>query len=87
MVVSTMPIWVRLPNLPLPFWHHKVLEDIGSTLGKFKKIDLEKPQKGLFTFSRICMEIDLRKFLPYHIILKHKKIPWFQVLDYKKMTF
>ncbi len=30
MVVTKMPVWVRLPNLPLPFWHHEVLEDIGN---------------------------------------------------------
>lgn len=26
MVVSEIPVWVRLHNLPLHFWHHKVLK-------------------------------------------------------------
>lgn len=42
MVVSTMPVWVRLPNLPLPFCHIKVLEDIRDTLGKFERMDLDR---------------------------------------------
>lgn len=37
MVVSTMRVWVRLLNIPLPFWHHKFLEEIWNNLGKFKK--------------------------------------------------
>lgn len=60
MVVSKMPLWIRLHNLPLPFWHHQVLEGIENTLGKFVKIDLDKPSKGNFTFVRIC-EVDHSK--------------------------
>jgi len=74
MVFSTMPVWMRLPNLPLPFKHPKVIEYIGNTLGKFKKIDNERTTKGIFTFVRICVEIDLSKGLPDHILLKHKDI-------------
>ena len=25
MVVTTLLVWIRLPNLPLPFWHNQVL--------------------------------------------------------------
>ena len=64
MVVTKMPVWVRLPNLPLPFWHHLVLEDIGNLLGRFIKSDNERKDKGLFTYARICVEIDLNKGLP-----------------------
>lgn len=32
MVVTKMLVWVRLHNIPLPFWHHQVLEDIGILL-------------------------------------------------------
>jgi len=67
MMVSTMPFWVRLPNLPLPLWHPRVIEEIGNTLGKFKKIDNEWIEKGIFTFAKICVDIDLSKLLPIHI--------------------
>lgn len=39
MVATKMQVWVRLHNLPLPFWHHQVLEDIGNSLGVFLKLD------------------------------------------------
>jgi hypothetical protein len=34
-ILSSTPVWVRLPNLPLHFWGFPSLEAIGSTLGKF----------------------------------------------------
>ena len=52
MVVSTMLVWVKLPNLPLPFWHPRVIEDIGKKLGKFNKMGNEKIEKGFFTFAK-----------------------------------
>jgi len=39
MVVSKMSVWVKLHNLALYFWHHKVLEGIGNSLGKFLNVD------------------------------------------------
>lgn len=64
-----MPLWVRLHSLPLHFWHHKVLIAIGNTLGKFLKTDENRLTKGIFTFARICVEIDLSQGLPKSIIL------------------
>lgn len=51
MVVTKMSVWVRLPNLPLPFWHHLVLEDIGNLLGKFIKSDTDRHEQELFTYA------------------------------------
>ena len=39
MRVSKMPVWVKLPNLPLPLWHHEALEEIGNALGRYIKAD------------------------------------------------
>ena len=55
MMVTKMIVWVRLPNLPLPFW--PTLEDIGNSLGKFIKEGCEKNQLGLFTYACIRLEI------------------------------
>jgi len=87
MVASTMALSVRLPNLPLPLWHHKVLEEYWNTIGSFKKMDLERTKKGLFTFTKIYVEINLSKGLPDHIQLKHKNIQCTELLDYENTTF
>ena len=82
-----MPVWVRLPNLPLPFWHHLVLEDIGNLLGRYIKSDSDRKEQGLFTYARICVEIDLNKGLPDRLQLKHESFNWIQRLDYENTTF
>lgn len=87
MVVSKMYVWVRIHNLPLHFWHHKVLEGIGNSSGKFLKIDADRVSRGIFTFSRICIKVHLSQGLPDHIILVHNNIQWTQPLDYKNTTF
>lgn len=56
-----MIIWVRLHNLLLHLLHHKVLEVIGNTLGKFIKFNMDRDQKNIFTFVRICVEVVLSK--------------------------
>jgi len=72
MVVSKILVWVRLHNLPLHFWHHNVLIAIGISLGKFLKIDEDRLTMGIFTFSRICVELDLSWGLPNSIALSFK---------------
>jgi len=86
MVVSKMFVWVKIHDLPLHFWHHKLLEGIGNSLGKFFKINVEKVSRGVFNFSRIYIEVDLSQGLPDNIILAHKNIQWTQPLDHESMT-
>jgi hypothetical protein len=51
MVVSKMPVWVRLHNLPLHFWHPKVLEGIGNLLGRYIKMDTQRTEEAIYTFA------------------------------------
>lgn len=87
MVVSTTPVWVRLHNLPLHFWHRKVLITIGNSLGKFLKVDEDRAIRGIFTFARICVEVDLSQGLPDHITLNFNNSLLTQPLDYENTTF
>lgn len=87
MVVTKMPVWVKLFNLPIHFWHYKVLEGIGNTLGSFLKADHERLSKDIYTFARICVEVDLSQGLPEHIILIHNGKQWTQPLDYENTAF
>lgn len=87
MVVSRMPVWVRLHNLPLHFWHFKSLTAIGNSLGRMLKIDKDRHLKGIFTFARICVEVDLSKGLPESIFLTFNNIQWKQPLDYENTAF
>lgn len=87
MVVTEMPVWVRLHNLLLHFWHHNVLIAIGNSLGKFLKIDKDRLTRGIFNFLRLCVEVDLSQGLAYHITLNFNNTQWTQPLEYKKKAF
>lgn len=82
-----MPVWVRLHNLPLHFWHHQVLEGIGNTLGKFLKFDEDRLTRGIFTFAKICVKVDLIQGLLESITLIFNDTHWTQPLDYENTTF
>ena len=87
MVVSKMPVWAKLQNLPLHLWHHNVLITIGNLLGKFLKTDEDRISRGILTFIRICIEVDLSEGLPESINLKFNNTQWTQPLDYENTTF
>jgi len=85
--ITKLPIWVRLPNLPAHLWHFAVFEGIGNKLGRHLATDTSRGEKGIYTFARICAEIDMSKGLPDQIILKIGDFHWTQTLDYENTAF
>ena len=66
-VAKEVPVWVRLPNLPVHCWNNQTFEKIGNVLGKY--ID-KAENRGQYTCARICVEVDLEAGLPEAIKLK-----------------
>ena len=56
-----VPVWVRLPNLLVHCWDFESLQRIGNGIGRF--IDKDD-NKGQYTCTRICVEVDLEAGLP-----------------------
>ena len=73
-VPSVVPIWVRLPHLPIQFWNSDSLEVIENTLGK--QID-KAERKEQYTYARICVEVDLEVGIPE--VIKLRIIDWSHV--------
>jgi len=48
---------------------------------------IKRTLRGLFTYARICVDIDLRKGLPDRMLLKHGNFKWIQSLDYENTSF
>ena len=61
-IPSAVSVWVRLPHLPLHYWNDEALQAIRNTLGKY--IDKAKPKGPLFSFARVCVEVNLERGLP-----------------------
>lgn len=69
-VITKLPIWVRLPNLPAHLWHASIFIAIGDTLGRYLATDTSRKENGLYTYGRLCAEIDISKGLLDQINLK-----------------
>lgn len=66
-VLRIIPLWVKLPNLPLHYWSGDSFSRIGSLLGKPVYAD-ECTSKALrVSFARILIEMDVTQKLPSEI--------------------
>jgi len=75
-VITKALVWIRLPNFPAHLWHLAVYRSIGNTLGRFLMGDSWREHQGLYTYARICVELDLSKGLPDQINLKINEFVW-----------
>jgi len=50
-------------------------------------MDTQRVEERIYTFARICVEVDLSKGLPDQIQLKHKQRSWTQILDNENTAF
>jgi len=84
-VPNAVPVWVRLPHLPLHCWGDDLVKAIGNVVGKY--IDRCEPKDNMHACARICVEFDLGKGLPEAIRIKFDQWTHIQQLDYKKIPF
>jgi hypothetical protein len=83
-VSSAVPVWVRLPHLPLHCWNKKSLHAIDNTLGRY--ID-QAVRKDQYSCAQICVEVDLEVGLPEAIKLTAADWTHIQELDYEQLPF
>jgi hypothetical protein len=83
-VPKDVPVWVRLPNLPIHCWNSSSLQAIGNGLGHY--IDRADP-KDQYSCARICVEVDLEIGLPEAVKLKVGEWQHLQKLDYEQLPF
>ncbi|XP_070019473.1 uncharacterized protein [Nicotiana sylvestris] len=59
--LKTIPIWVKLPNLPLVCWSANALSKIRSGLGQLIYVDACTTNANRISYARILIEIDVTK--------------------------
>ncbi|CAA7051321.1 unnamed protein product [Microthlaspi erraticum] len=59
--ITTTPVWVRLSNIPVTFYHKAILMGIARGLGKPVKVDLTTLNFERGRFARVCVEVNLAK--------------------------
>lgn len=84
---SRVPVWVRLPRLPLECWRSDILQSIALLLGRPIGPSQQTLNKRIFSYARVCVEIDLSKPLPDSIDMTVGSCSWTQPLDYEMLPF
>ena len=62
--MSSVPVWVKFPNLPLKCWSIRGLSKISSLIGKPIQCDRLTATKSRISYARVLIEVDLREDLP-----------------------
>lgn len=53
--VSSVAVWVRLPELPIEYYDNEVVTKIGSAIGPMLRIDSNTAIEARGRFVRICL--------------------------------
>uniref|UniRef100_A0A2N9H5A8 CCHC-type domain-containing protein n=1 Tax=Fagus sylvatica TaxID=28930 RepID=A0A2N9H5A8_FAGSY len=72
--VSSIAVWVRLPELPVEYYHKEALLLIGSGLRPVLRVDVNTATRTRGRFARICIQLDLEKPLARTIRVGKAKI-------------
>jgi hypothetical protein len=59
--VSSVAVWVRLPELPVEYYHKDSLMHIGSGIGPVLRVDFNTASGTRGRFARLCIQIELDK--------------------------
>ena len=84
-VPKVVPVWVKLPHLPLHCWNDEDFRAIGNTLGKY--VDKSEPKALMFSCAPICVEVDIEKKFPESINLSIDGWNHLQTMDYEQIPF
>ncbi|KAL1221552.1 hypothetical protein V5N11_004128 [Cardamine amara subsp. amara] len=71
--IATTPVWVRLSNIPVNFYHKTILMGIARGLGKPIKVDLTTLNVERARFARICVELNLKKPLKGTVMINGER--------------
>lgn len=80
--VTSLTIWVRLPELPTEFYDTIILSKIGSKLGRLLKIDTCTSATLRGRYARICVEVPIGIPVKTHITIgRHKHNLFYEGAD------
>ncbi|CAA7042579.1 unnamed protein product [Microthlaspi erraticum] len=67
--ITTTPVWVRMSNLPINFYHKTILMGIAKGIGKPLRVDATTLNLERARFARVCVEVNLRKPLKGSVLI------------------
>lgn len=82
-IPNIVPLWVKLPQLPLSCWNDDCLTAIDNGVGKY--IDRENTKGSQFACPQNCFKLDLEKGIPVEIFIMMRGWKHCQTLDYEHL--
>ncbi|PKU67540.1 RNA exonuclease 1 [Dendrobium catenatum] len=67
---ASIPIWIKVPNLPLALWTPSGISKIASYVGEPLYVDTLTAKRTRLTFARICVKVDKNSDFPEEIPLE-----------------
>ena len=83
---SIVPIWVRLPSLPIHLFGKRPLFSIVKLIGKPLKLDASISTLARPNVACICVEVDLLHDLPNRIWINNGSISFWQHVEYENVS-
>ncbi|CAA7036312.1 unnamed protein product [Microthlaspi erraticum] len=71
--IETTPVWVRLLNIPVNFYHKAILMGIAKGLGKPVRVDDTTLNFERARFARVCVEVNLKKPLKGTVLVNGER--------------
>lgn len=70
--ITSTPLWVSFPEIPIEFFQEKFFLSMGNLVGQAMKVNPTTLSTSSGKFSRVCMEIDFGKpLVPSISVLGH----------------
>ena len=70
--LSTIPIWVQLPALPMEYWGKRCIRKIAGLLENVLKLDNATRNKDRLMYTRALVELNISKGLPDKVFFTNK---------------
>ncbi|XP_058732785.1 uncharacterized protein LOC131604357 [Vicia villosa] len=72
-MLRTIPLWMKLPQLPLEYWGANSLKKIGSAIGRPVVTDECTAHKLRVSYARILVEIDATQEVPKVVMIQNSE--------------
>ncbi|XP_057864416.2 uncharacterized protein LOC131072293 [Cryptomeria japonica] len=82
-----VPVWVKLPGLPLEYWAESIFSGIASSFGELLSIDPVTTSRRGLTHARFCVGIAHDVDMPEQIDIVSKLGTWKQQIEYESIRF
>nr|POE54627.1 hypothetical protein CFP56_71652 [Quercus suber] len=57
--LSTIVVWIRLPELPIEYYEASILKDMGKAIGPVLRVDTHTTSESKGKFARLCVQVNL----------------------------